>query len=410
MTQKPALQQKLLQSLLISMMLLLGGCGTSYMYNYQSHMEAGNMEIAQSALSKQLQTTPNDPAVNLAMGELKSELGQYSEALIYFEKASNVAGYESDVVQLIEYFYVSELNKGIIAQEAQQIGKAITHFQHASTIKPEAYQPYYQLSYLYALSGEPKKSEEASLNCLRVRPKLSSCAFNFAVVKLNGEHYADAVPYFEQILGDMNDHLPSLWYLSLSYLELGQTDKTEQLFRQMKQYHTSDRKGRNGEAVLTSDESGTLDYQMIQGQKGLRSQDGLQNLRGLQNQNGLRDGAGSGDALLPLDIHSFVDTDFSHFHRQIGLKYAERGEHGLAESHLETALVAFPKDPVILHLLSEFAFEQSDFRRVIDLTNTLLEQDPKDRSALGKQLLAFEYLNEIDKMSQTETKIDELTY
>lgn len=410
MTQKPALQQKLLQSLLISMMLLLGGCGTSYMYNYQSHMEAGNMEIAQSALSKQLQTTPNDPAVNLAMGELKSELGQYSEALIYFEKASNVAGYESDVVQLIEYFYVSELNKGIIAQEAQQIGKAITHFQHASTIKPEAYQPYYQLSYLYALSGEPKKSEEASLNCLRVRPKLSSCAFNFAVVKLNGEHYADAVPYFEQILGDMNDHLPSLWYLSLSYLELGQTDKTEQLFRQMKQYHTSDRKGRNGEAVLTSDESGTLDYQMIQGQKGLRSQDGLQNLRGLQNQNGLQDEAGSGDALLPLDIHSFADTDFSHFHRQIGLKYAEKGEHGLAESHLETALVAFPKDPVVLHLLSEFAFEQSDFRRVIDLTNTLLEQDPKDRSALGKQLLAFEYLNEIDKMSQTETKIDELTY
>jgi len=409
MTQKPALQQKLLQSLLISMMLLLGGCGTSYMYNYQSHMEAGNMEIAQSALSKQLQTTPNDPAVNLAMGELKSELGQYSEALIYFEKASNVAGYESDVVQLIEYFYVSELNKGIIAQEAQQIGKAITHFQHASTIKPEAYQPYYQLSYLYALSGEPKKSEEASLNCLRVRPKLSSCAFNFAVVKLNGEHYADAVPYFEQILGDMNDHLPSLWYLSLSYLELGQTDKTEQLFRQMKQYHTSDRKGRNGEAVLTSDESGTLDYQMIQGQKGLRSQDGLQNLRGLQNQNGLQDEAGSGDALLPLDIHSFADTDFSHFHRQIGLKYAEKGEHGLAESHLETALVAFPKDPVVLHLLSEFAFEQSDFRRVIDLTNTLLEQDPKDRSALGKQLLAFEYLNEIDKMSQTETKIDELT-
>ena len=410
MTQKPALQQKLLQSLLISMMLLLGGCGTSYMYNYQSHMEAGNMEIAQSALSKQLQTTPNDPAVNLAMGELKSELGQYSEALIYFEKASNVAGYESDVVQLIEYFYVSELNKGIIAQEAQQIGKAITHFQHASTIKPEAYQPYYQLSYLYALSGEPKKSEEASLNCLRVRPKLSSCAFNLAVVKLNGEHYADAVPYFEQILGDMNDHLPSLWYLSLSYLELGQTDKTEQLFRQMKQYHTSDRKGRNGEAVLTSDESGTLDYQMIQGQKGLRSQDGLQNLRGLQNQNGLQDEAGSGDALLPLDIHSFADTDFSHFHRQIGLKYAEKGEHGLAESHLETALVAFPKDPVVLHLLSEFAFEQSDFRRVIDLTNTLLEQDPKDRSALGKQLLAFEYLNEIDKMSQTETKIDELTY
>lgn len=410
MTQKPALQQKLLQSLLISMMLLLGGCGTSYMYNYQSHMEAGNMEIAQSALSKQLQTTPHDPAVNLAMGELKSELGQYSEALIYFEKASNVAGYESDVVQLIEYFYVSELNKGIIAQEAQQIGKAITHFQHASTIKPEAYQPYYQLSYLYALSGEPKKSEEASLNCLRVRPKLSSCAFNLAVVKLNGEHYADAVPYFEQILGDMNDHLPSLWYLSLSYLELGQTDKTEQLFRQMKQYHTSDRKGRNGEAVLTSDESGTLDYQMIQGQKGLRSQDGLQNLRGLQNQSGLQDEAGSGDALLPLDIHSFADTDFSHFHRQIGLKYAEKGEHGLAESHLETALVAFPKDPVVLHLLSEFAFEQSDFRRVIDLTNTLLEQDPKDRSALGKQLLAFEYLNEIDKMSQTETKIDELTY
>lgn len=410
MTQKPALQQKLLQSLLISMMLLLGGCGTSYMYNYQSHMEAGNMEIAQSALSKQLQTTPNDPAVNLAMGELKSELGQYSEALIYFEKASNVAGYESDVVQLIEYFYVSELNKGIIAQEAQQIGKAITHFQHASTIKPEAYQPYYQLSYLYALSGEPKKSEEASLNCLRVRPELSFCAYNYAVVKLNGEHYADAVPYFEQVLGDMNDHLPSLWYLSLSYLELGQTDKTEQLFRQMKQYHTSDRKGRNGEAVLTSDESGTLDYQMIQGQKGLRSQDGLQNLRGLQNQNGLQDEAGSGDALLPLDIHSFADTDFSHFHRQIGLKYAEKGEHGLAESHLETALVAFPKDPVVLHLLSEFAFEQSDFRRVIDLTNTLLEQDPKDRSALGKQLLAFEYLNEIDKMSQTETKIDELTY
>ena len=409
MDRKLTLEVKILIFPLMIISMLLGGCSTTYMYDYQSHMEAGSMEMAHSALFKQLQSTPNDPVVNLAMGELKSEIGQYSEALIYFEKASNVAGYESDVVQLIEYFYVSELNKGIIAQEAQQIGKAITHFQHASTIKPEAYQPYYQLSYLYALSGEPKKSEEASLNCLRVRPKLSSCAFNLAVVKLNGEHYADAVPYFEQILGDMNDHLPSLWYLSLSYLELGQTDKTEQLFRQMKQYHTSDRKGRNGEAVLTSDESGTLDYQMIQGQKGLRSQDGLQNLRGLQNQSGLQDEAGSGDALLPLDIHSFADTDFSHFHRQIGLKYAEKGEHGLAESHLETALVAFPKDPVVLHLLSEFAFEQSDFRRVIDLTNTLLEQDPKDRSALGKQLLAFEYLNEIDKMSQTETKIDELT-
>lgn len=403
MDRKLTLEVKILIFPLMIISILLGGCSTSYIYDYQSHMETGSMEMAQAALSKQLQSTPNDPAVNLAMGELKGELGQYSEALIYFEKASNVAGYESDVLQLIEHFYVSELNKGIIALNAQQIVKAITHFQHASTIKPEAHQPYYQLSYLYALSGEPKKSEDASLNCLRVHPELSSCAYNYAVVKLNGEHYTDAVPYFEQVLGDMNDHLPSLWYLSLSYLELGQTDKTEQLFRQMKQYHKSDRKGRNGEAVLTSDESVTLDHQMTQGQKGLPSQGGL------QNQNGLQDEAGSGDALLPLDIHSFADTDFSYFHRQIGLKYAEKGEHGLAESHLETALVAFPKDPVILHLLSEFAFEQSDFRRVIDLTNTLLEQDPKDRSALGKQLLAFEYLNEIDKMSQTETKIDELT-
>ena len=357
------------------------GCEKSYVRDYHQHKEMGNVEQAEKVLALQLSMAPNDPVANLSMGELKGDLGLYADAMVYFEKASDIAGYESDVRTSIEFFYTTEMNRGVFSFEENQVEQSIGHFENAAILKPNAHQPYFQLSYLYAMAGEVEKSADASLQCLRSNPDMVSCAFNFAMIKMQKGDFASAVPYLEMVLEDQTDHIPSFWYLSLSKLELGLYDQSERLFDQLE-----DR----------------LSMKQVD-KRNLHDSNAFHEAIRATNSSAV-DGS-----LIPLKLDDFINTEFTYYHRFIGLQYAEKGESALAEKHITDALASYPEDPALLHLLSEYAFERSEFRRVIELTNILLDGNPDDRSALGKQLLSYEYLNEIDKLAQTEKRIDELT-
>ena len=370
----------LISLLIVSMSIV--SCERSYERDYHQLREIGNFEQAEKVLALQLSMAPNDPVANLSMGEIKSELGQYSDAMVYFEKASDIAGYESDVRTSIEFFYTTEMNRGAFSFEENQMEQSIGHFENAAILKPNAHQPYFQLSYLYAMVGEVGKSADASVNCLRSNPDVVSCAFNFDMVKMKEGDFANAVPYLEMVLEDQPDHIPSLWYLTLSKLELGQYDQSERLFDQLE------------ERLMSLKQ---VDQRIVHDNNAFHE--------AIRTTNS-PDADGS---LIPMQLHDFTSTDPSYFHRFIGLQYAEKDESVLAEKHITDALASYPEDPVLLHILSELAFERSEFRRVIELTNILLDGNPDDRSALGKQLLSYEYLNEIDKMAQTEKRIDELT-
>jgi tetratricopeptide (TPR) repeat protein len=212
-------------------LLLAVACQKRILVEADHYVRNGELDKAELALTRHLETHPDDVAARFQLGELHGRMGQYALMLSDFAAVEKNDGRWRDKIENRKEFYWREnFNRGVAALKRSEPQQAITPLRHAVAIFPERHAAYPALA--AAIMATPDSSgaqlvlEKAGAlneNDLESRHALQQLYYNTG-------RYQEALKASEEILQKSPQDLSALRCRALALQQL-QSPETEEAFK-----------------------------------------------------------------------------------------------------------------------------------------------------------------------------------
>ena len=208
-------------------------------------MSGDDIRLAREHVETALASEPGNPEALYLMGLTYLKERNYAEAKTWFNRSLESAPtFEVEIAHQLEASYRNEFNRGNTAMEQGRYETSARHFEAASRIFPDRWEPYPLIGEARKNMGHYRQAQTAFQRCTGVSRLQLFCATNLAFSQFrNGQHQealATSLRYLELFPGDRN----LLKLIAYANLETGDIAAAESYF---KRYIAS---GATYEAVL----------------------------------------------------------------------------------------------------------------------------------------------------------------
>jgi len=128
-------------------LLWLAACQNRVLVEVDHYERSNELEKAEAALLRHLETNPNDNAARFRLGDLHGRMQKYSDLLNDFATIeSNDSRWKDKIANRKEYFWRENFNRGVAAIKNNALLEAAASLQNAVLILPERYEAYSPLA------------------------------------------------------------------------------------------------------------------------------------------------------------------------------------------------------------------------------------------------------------------------
>ncbi len=182
-------------------LLLFLACQNRVLVEVDHYERSNELEKAEAALVRHLETNPNDNAARFRLGELHGRMQKYPEFINDFATLeSNDSRWKDKIANRKEYFWRENFNRGVAAIQRAELSQAIVPLQNAVLILPERYEAYSPLAGALIATG----SNNAAVTILEKANALNTndLESRHALLQLyyNAGRYDDALRLSDEIL------------------------------------------------------------------------------------------------------------------------------------------------------------------------------------------------------------------
>jgi tetratricopeptide (TPR) repeat protein len=212
-------------------LLLVVACQKRILVEADHYERNGELDKAESALVRHLETHPADNAARFQLGELHGRMGQYAQMLSDFAAVEkNDSRWRDKIENRKEFYWRENFNRGVAALKRSEPQQAITPLRHAVAIFPQRHTAYPTLA--AAILATPDSSgaqpvlEKAGAlneNDLESRHALQQLYYNTG-------RYQEALKVSAEILQKSSSDLSALRCRALALQQL-QSAETEEAFK-----------------------------------------------------------------------------------------------------------------------------------------------------------------------------------
>lgn len=347
-------------------LLLFVACQKRILVEADHYERNGELDKAELALVRHLETYPDDHAARFQLGELHGRMGRYAQMLSDFAAVEKNGGRWRDKIENRKEFYWREnFNRGVAALKRSEAQQAIMPLRHAVAIFPERDAAYPALA--AAIMATPDSSGAQTVlekacalneNDLESRHALQQLYYNTG-------RYQEALKVSDEILQKTSDDLSALRCRALALQQL-QSAETEEAFKALLR-QSVDADDWLAFAMYYYRRQ-QHEYALLLFQQVLKSRD-------------LDPGANDG-----------VPSSGASNHRAIRL-----GSHS-----------SMPSEDLYRYL-GDCAWHLGDYAGMSQWFSRIVETRPGDISALQNMLLAAQALGKLDEAERIKKELDQLT-
>ena len=171
--------------------------------------------------SASLKASPDNPRVQVKMGDLYRQAGKFQDALSFFEKALAMSPQDA----------LTHNNLGVTYAQMGRRDDAAAAYRKALGIKPDLAEAHFNLGNLFLAE---KKYDDALLSyrrALEANPFLAEAYVNSGVAHMNSGSPQEAVRNYQKALELFPQHIVAHANLAVAYYEIGQYRLAQEHFR-----------------------------------------------------------------------------------------------------------------------------------------------------------------------------------
>lgn len=219
------------RSLSVMLMLLLLGCESTLMKEYNLAEEERNHAAARQAVERVLAVNPGEPEANFLMGKILLEQRNYTEANPYFERSLEASPlFRERIEYLIEMSYLTEFNAAISAWENDDYELSARLLHKALEVKPGAVEVYPVLGQAYKNIEQYPSAQSAFRECVPVDRFRRLCSTNLAVSLFRNNQFEEANRVAKENMRFLPYDRNLVKIVAYSYLEMQRFDEAEEFF------------------------------------------------------------------------------------------------------------------------------------------------------------------------------------
>ncbi len=136
------------------------------------------------------------------------------------------------------------------AERHGQIEKAIKLYEELKPAFPNSAQLYFHLGKLYALQGENKKSEEALLECLKLKPRFFDAGVQLGYTYLAEKNFRKSKQLFQNILNYSPDNLDAIAGIAQIEFLVGDVQEAKEIYQRALEEDPTHEKSLDGYAEI----------------------------------------------------------------------------------------------------------------------------------------------------------------
>lgn len=228
------MQKTLSKSLYAGVVLLFAvACQNRVLIEVDHYERSNELEKAEAALLRHLETQPHDNTARFRLGDLHGRMQKYHELLNDFAAVeSNDSRWREKIANRKEYFWRENFNRGVTVLDHGELAAAVTPLQNAVLILPERYDAYPVLAGVLLATGN-------NSSALPVLEKASALKANdvqsrHALLQLyyNAGRHDEALRLSEEILKS-SPHDISALRCRAAVLNLKQSEQAEDAYKEL---------------------------------------------------------------------------------------------------------------------------------------------------------------------------------
>jgi len=167
-------------------LLIFAACQNRVLVEVDHYERSHELEKAEAALVRHLETQPSDHAARFRLGDLHGRMQKYSELLNDFATVeSNDSRWKDKIANRKEYFWRENFNRGVAAIKRNAWSEALAPLQNAVLILPVRYDAYSPLAGALIATADNngalavlEKANTLNANDLEARHALLQLYFN----------------------------------------------------------------------------------------------------------------------------------------------------------------------------------------------------------------------------------------
>jgi thioredoxin-like negative regulator of GroEL len=212
-------------------LLLIVACQKRILVEADHYERNGELDKAELALTRHLETHPDDHAARFQLGELHGRMGQYAQMLSDFAVVEKNDGRWRDKIENRKEFYWREnFNRGVEALKRNESQQAITPLRHAVAIFPERHAAYPALAAAILATPDSSGAQPALEKACALNENDLESRHALQQLYYNTGHYQEALKVSDEILQKAADDLSALRCRALALQQL-QSAETEEAFK-----------------------------------------------------------------------------------------------------------------------------------------------------------------------------------
>lgn len=183
------------------------------------HIEAGNLQAAESILQAVLNKHPQNAHALHLLGIIAHKIGKTELALELTGKAINI---RPDISQF-------HANRGEMCRLANRIDEAIFHGEQAIRHNPDNANAHSNLGIAYYDKKDYTRAEMCQITALKINPQLLTALNNLGSIKRNQKEKEKAIEYYQRALEIQPDYQESINNMGAVLTELERPEEALQL-------------------------------------------------------------------------------------------------------------------------------------------------------------------------------------
>jgi tetratricopeptide (TPR) repeat protein len=212
-------------------LLLFVACQKRILVEADHYERNGELDKAELALMRHLETHPDDGAARFQLGELRGRMGQFDEMLRDFAAVEKNDGRWRDKIEnRKEFYWRKNFNAGVAALKRNEPQQAITPLRQAVAIFPERHAAYPPLAAAILATPDssgavPALEKAGALNANDLESRRALLQLYY-----NAGRYQEALKVSDEILQKSSQDLSALRGRALALQQL-QSAETEEAFK-----------------------------------------------------------------------------------------------------------------------------------------------------------------------------------
>ncbi len=371
--------------------------------NYQARLDATNMLIAgkyfkeaQDHLDILTVRQPNNPAVHMAVANLKDRQGDLPGAMQEMQKAIALDPNRSEVF----------LNYAILQIQAQQYDAAEASLKKAVALDPKAMNAQLTLGGFYQSRGRLPEAEEEFKHAIALEPKSPDPRTALVRLYVAEGKKAEAESFLRQTTKDLSDIPIGYRMLGDFYFATGDIDKAVDEYSSIYKDHPKDLQAKKNYIQLLIlknrlEEARKLNDEILKGSP--QDNEGLIYRGQIQLRDGHLD-----EAITALQnaLKSDPDNGVAHYH--LGMAFDQQGNVARAETEWREAVRLRPDLMEAQRALAAVSIRKTDWSSLNQIASTIIQAQPMAPDGYALRAIAEVNQKDISKAEQDINKTIEV--